>query len=711
MFGIMDRMIFIYLLLAVATAVGLWVVGSLLLVGHLFEAVSILVLVVLSGWCAGAFARRTTTSTSLPFVGFCLAISLEMAAHMAFGLPPDGFWAWLNLGLLLLGGPFFLDFVTRFPVRRTDLRWLVLLAYGVAAALAVVGATGLLVTRLDPMDPRAIQGRIDHFHGEGPMYGSVAIEVMLAMQAVALLVLWNTRRDAIRQQDHRVARQALVLILGVAIAWAPTVVFLLDILPTELDYWFHAPPAVFMALIPLAGASALRHPEFYDHRGLFRLFLIGVGLVSGAYLIYLALVRPFTILMDQVHPGFGREMAVFGAALVVAFLIRPIKQWMAERVDRLFFPHLLAFRTLLQEVSQVLATTIIPGDVASLATKNLPARLGVSGAVLLVLDDLDASLISLSNAKFVVSKEHPVWIQACRVNGPAMVREAASCKDLDVAAPALVLPLRVGGRLVGVYVLGARQPGVEYTREELAQLMMLAHHLAVAVENGRALRKIDELSQRALTEVEERNRLAREIHDTIAQGLTAASLQLDVVEATLTINPARAAKATERAQSIVRSSLAEARRSVLELRAPLLGTESLPVALTRLMNQAAADVGASGSFRLDGPYRVLPARIEHQFYRIAQEALHNAVKYSSARNLIVNLHIQAHRVSLTISDDGAGFDTSLSTRGNERGGFGLTGMGERARLLGGQLRVISEPGQGTMVKATVPLPNGEGEPT
>ncbi len=702
-------MIFIYLLLTVVSGLGLWAVGALAMAGHLLESFCLLALVVFSVWCACEFAKRTPLRIGLPFVGFCAALALEVAGHMAGGLPPDPLWTWLNFFLWLAVGPFYLHFVTQFPVLRPRLTWLVWLGYGLAAAVAIAGPLGLLGPGFDPMNPLNQAARALHFAGGHHAHAtSSVVFICMLMEVAGLWVLWGSHRAARAEGAPRPARQALVLILGAVFSWVPLVAYLPGVLPSGLELVMHGPPAVFLALGPISGASALRHPDFHDHRGLFRLWLISIGVVTGAYLLYVALVHPLTLMLDLVQPGFGREPAVFGAALVVALLFRPMKEWMTERVDRLFYPHLLGFRTLLQETSQALATTIIPADVARLATQQLPARLGVSGAVLLVLDDLGANLLSPHDGRPVASTEHAVWQNASRTNEPTMLRDAAACSELGLTAPALILPLRVGGRLVGVHGLGARQPGVDYTREELGQLMVLGHHLAIAVENGQALRKIDELSQRAVAEVEERNRLAREIHDTIAQGLTAASLQLDVVQATLTANPAKAAKAAERAQSIVRENLAEARRSVLELRAPLLGTESLPAALNRLLSQAAADIGASGAFQLDGTYRGLPARIEHQLYRIAQEALHNAVKYSSASHLTVNLHPQAHRVSLTVADDGAGFDTTVAPQGNAKGGFGLNGMGERARLLGGLLRVISEPGEGTMVKVTVPLHHEEG---
>lgn len=700
-------MIFTLLILIIGTGLGLWVVGALFLTAHLVEAFCVLGLVLAAWWSGLAFARRAPKRLGLLFAALCMAISLEATAHMAFGMAPDLLWAYLNFGLQLATGPLLLDLVTRFPMKRPERRWLIPLAYGTAAAVLVIGSMGWLGSGFNPLDPESYLGRIRHFNAEGKMYGTHAPWVEIPMQLVTLLLLTSTRHQAQKQDDHSTAQQALLLILGLLTAWLPSWAYVAGLIPLEIGYWFHAPPALFRALMPLAGAAAMLNPYFHDDRGLFRRILIGLGIISGGYLIYLALVQPLFVLIERFWPGLGREPAVFLGALFVALLLRTIKDGVTSLVDRVLYPHLVDLRALLQEVSRALATTIMPQAIGKLATEELPPRLGVSGARLFVLDDLDTGLVSLPDEGLRLSPSQAVWQQAKQARGPAMLRDAALCQEVSLPAPALMLPLRVGGRLVGIYVLGARVPVAEYSRDQLGELSILENHLAVAVENGRALRKIDALSQRALAEVEERNLLAREIHDTIAQGLTAASLQLDVAEATVETNPARAIKAMERAHSIVRDNLAEARRSVLELRAPLLGAETLPSALVLLVKGAAGDIGAAGSFQLEGSYRGLPAQVETQLYRVAQEALHNAVKYSSARHLEVKLWVQPDAVTLSISDDGAGFDPSMPVAGNARGGFGLAGMGERIRLVGGALQIASEPGEGTRVLVTVPLESDE----
>lgn len=698
-----------YLLIAAGTGIGVLASTELLAAGHWLEGISQLLLTLIVLSCSVAYVRQAKPVLSLLFLLLNWSLCLEIAGHMTGGLEPSSFWAWLFFGLALAYGPFGLDLATRFPLDRPRLRWLAWLAYAVNGMAALLGPMGLLGSTLNPMDPLSLQARQMHYQGGGHTIHTMApLFFSFFWLLVSLVVLVSTIRIARGAGDSRTARQALIIILGSVLAVVPTVAFVPSMLPKSMELILHGPPAVFFGLVPFAWTMALRHPEFYDANGLFRRFLIGLGLFAGAYLAYLLLIKTLIYLLDMIQPSFAHDPALFGAALTVALLIRPLQSWMANQVDRLFFPHLLGFRTLLEETSQALATMIIPAEVAALATQSLPTRLGASGATLLVLDDLDANLATMDGA-LTLAPGHPVWERALQAGAPTRLMATDHSTELGLSAPLLMLPLRVGGRLVGIYAVGARGPGLEYTKSELAQLMVLGNQMAVAVENGRALRKIDALSQRALAEVAERNRIARDIHDTIAQGLTAASLQLEVVEATMVSNQAKALRATERAQSIVRANLAEARRSVLELRAPLLGGESLPAALGRLLKEAATDIGASSNFQLEGSYRGVEARVEQQLFRIAQEALHNAVKYSSASHLQMRLRVAERDVTLRISDDGAGFDAAHVAPGGGRGGFGLTGMGERARLLGGDLHVVSEPGGGTLVEAIIPLDEGEGE--
>ncbi|MGH8310768.1 MAG: sensor histidine kinase, partial [Steroidobacteraceae bacterium] len=216
--------------------------------------------------------------------------------------------------------------------------------------------------------------------------------------------------------------------------------------------------------------------------------------------------------------------------------------------------------------------------------------------------------------------------------------------------------------------------------------------VAVAIENARLYEQSQQL---AVTE--ERNRLAREIHDTLAQGLTAISLQLESADALIDDSPARAKESLRKALDLARTNLEEARRSVLDLRAAPLLDRSLPEAIRVLAQRVERDHGLSIELSVQGDVDRLPARLEAGAYRSVQEALHNVVRHAAARQVVVDVSRADDRMRVSIEDDGRGFDPQAASQG-----FGLIGMRERAHLLGGDLEVDSLPGRGTRVILEVP---------
>jgi two-component system, NarL family, sensor kinase len=203
--------------------------------------------------------------------------------------------------------------------------------------------------------------------------------------------------------------------------------------------------------------------------------------------------------------------------------------------------------------------------------------------------------------------------------------------------------------------------------------------------------------------VQERIRLAREIHDTLAQGLSATALQLETVEALLETDedPESIRAAVRRALETTRQNLQEARRSVLDLRAAALEGRTLAEAVAELCASGSSErsAGPRVEFRVVGTAHPVPSRMESALYRVAQEALSNARRHARAALVMVELSAEPDRVTLSITDNGVGFDVNRRRDGH----FGLVGMRERMRLLGGDLRVLGRPGAGTRVTATVRL--------
>ena len=216
-------------------------------------------------------------------------------------------------------------------------------------------------------------------------------------------------------------------------------------------------------------------------------------------------------------------------------------------------------------------------------------------------------------------------------------------------------------------------------------------------------RKAEEM-QRELAVVAERNRIAREIHDSIAQGLTGIIWQLNVLERAIQGGDTSVLESLERVRSLVKDSLRDARRSVWDLHAGFPLGQSLGVTLREEIDKVTGDGRISASVEVRGSERVLPSGVETALLRICQESLANMLKYANASEVVTTLEYTDTDVRLALKDDGVGFDPDLPVRvEGDKGGFGLISMRERARLLGGELRVESSPGQGTLVEATLPV--------
>lgn len=236
--------------------------------------------------------------------------------------------------------------------------------------------------------------------------------------------------------------------------------------------------------------------------------------------------------------------------------------------------------------------------------------------------------------------------------------------------------------------------------DELRLLHTIGDMLGVAIERAR----LHAHSLKA-AQTEERNRLARDIHDTLAQGLSAIALQLEAAEALLDQHAERdrLRRPIDTALTLARKSLDEARRSVLDLRAAPLEGRTLTEALQTLVAERAD--GAEAAIAFEPPYdrRPLPSRVEVGLYRIAQEALNNALQHAAAQQIALRLVITPEEARLAVEDDGRGFDDERLQDDSPKKHFGLVGLRERARLLGGRLRIESSPGVGTRVEAAVPL--------
>jgi signal transduction histidine kinase len=260
----------------------------------------------------------------------------------------------------------------------------------------------------------------------------------------------------------------------------------------------------------------------------------------------------------------------------------------------------------------------------------------------------------------------------------------------------LGVPLLIGGQVRGF--VGIRHADkASYRPEEIELTQALAHQVMLALQ----LNEFAEQGRRAAV-FEERNRMARDIHDTLAQGFTGVIVQLEAAEDAISCGSRKEADAhLHRAGELARSSLSEARRSVHALRPQALQEHNFWEALKGSIKNTTVGTALHATFEAQGKLPELPQRWQENLLHIGQEALTNALKYAHARTFKTRLTYKAKELRLELRDDGRGFKAK-----DGHDGVGLRGMRERVEQMGGELEISSARGKGT--KITVVLPgNGK----
>ena len=284
---------------------------------------------------------------------------------------------------------------------------------------------------------------------------------------------------------------------------------------------------------------------------------------------------------------------------------------------------------------------------------------------------------------------------------PASERSVWEHRDVRFAT---LIPLITSSdaRIGALMVASKRVRG--FSRWTVRRYLTIGAQVALALEN---LRLVEQARQAGV--LRERQRLAHEIHDTLAQDFTSIVMKLEAAEETLPTDPAGAQRQLYLAQRIARESLAEARRLMWALKPESLERASLPEALARLAERWSEECGAAANTAVIGiPYPLTP-EVEVRLLRVAQEALNNCRKHARASKVVITLSYISNLVALDIQDDGVGFDPAQprSATSDHSGGFGLNGMRERVEGLGGTLLVESVPGEGTTLLVELPTAASE----
>ena len=274
------------------------------------------------------------------------------------------------------------------------------------------------------------------------------------------------------------------------------------------------------------------------------------------------------------------------------------------------------------------------------------------------------------------------------------------------------VPLHTAEGALGVMNL-VLPPGRNLVGRELDMLAAVGHQIALAVERNRLFEEVrtkeaarGELIEKLLTAQEdERRRIARELHDEAGQALTALILNLEMAEHAAA--PEEAAR-LERLRGIAEHTLSELRTLIYELRPTILDDLGLGAAIRWMVKEVVEPTGLKVDLQLQGFDRRLPHQVETAIFRITQEAFNNMLKHAAASRARVAVEVNSREVTVTVEDNGKGFNPAAVPVSRAGRGLGLLGMRERAELLGGVLEIDSVMGRGTRVHGVLPLPDGAG---
>src|SRR5438876_4303091 len=307
-----------------------------------------------------------------------------------------------------------------------------------------------------------------------------------------------------------------------------------------------------------------------------------------------------------------------------------------------------------------------------------------------VIEDIDQRVVRMCVGFGPNATWHDILDEADLA--PAMMRFKSHLREMGVHT-ILFVPMLVAGRVSGFIGIrftqkrGFRQEEIELTRA-------LAHQATLAIQ----LTRLSAQSRQSAV-MAERNRMARDIHDTLAQGFTGVIVQLEAAaEAMSQSRTARVSDHLNQAGDLARESLREARRSMQALRPQALEEKQLSEALKDLIEKMTRGTTVKAEFTLQGEQQKLPPERETNLLRIGQEVLTNVLRHAHASAFDVQLIFDSREIRLTLRDDGRGFDPQ---RRHE--GFGLQGMRERAEGMGGHLSIESANGKGTMISIVLPI--------
>jgi len=543
---------------------------------------------------------------------------------------------------------------------------------------------------------------------------------MLWTVALVIAAGWLLLRSSrvIDPENPRPAQQARLLFISVALAGFPALLrpiglaFRVEIIPFDLML-------AALTLIPLGIAYAVLRHDLFGIDRLMRRALAYAALSLLLLVFYFALTLGLSALLTRIWPGL-RGLATLLSLFAAALAFEPSRRRLQGWIDQFLYPDQTRFQLAVQQTGATLAGVANRQEIVQLLTETLPASLGSEWASLSQTP---------TSAKIDLPERSAVW---------------------DAA-------LVAGGRSLGHYWLGPRRLGPGYDSEEQAQLQALIGQAALAfayadtIADLRTLnRELEERvanrtaqlldQQRALAAYDERQRLARELHDSVTQSLFSINLSARALRNLVRRDPPAAIAGLSELEGAAQQALTEMRGVLAQLRANNLSTlqrqEPLPPGKDQAANPASPEMVDLAAVLREHCHRLeraslaetglpalhielhtpealyLPAEIVHEIIQAAGEAFHNALKHSGVDSAECWLESGEGLLRLTIQDHGVGFKPPVLLRGSERAsqpdpdqtqtGYGLRGIQERLAVIGGSLEIRSAPGAGTTLQISLP---------
>jgi signal transduction histidine kinase len=321
--------------------------------------------------------------------------------------------------------------------------------------------------------------------------------------------------------------------------------------------------------------------------------------------------------------------------------------------------------------------------------------------------------------EYVATNGHLAWCDGENIvdlgeAGSVLSRELDDPIEIDIGGHTLGVPLLSKQRVIGSVVFSVMPNTAPFTQRDLALIVAIAGQLSIAIENASLYQDAQErdamrgelLTQVVEAQEKERQRIARELHDSTGQSLTALGLGLAAINDNLYRNTDMAAWQLQELRTLNSQTLQDVHNLVTDLRPSLLDNLGLVAALRSQVQAFRKRTGVQASFSLTGEKQRTDPKIELTIYRIAQEALTNIAKHARATEVKVRLIVRPERLCLRIRDNGRGFDPDkvLDSSQKHREAWGLLGMQERVSLIGGHFFIRSRKDVGTVIQICIPLP-------